>query len=602
MVTTVARKPETFFEEMKRYVGFTDEDGRLLQSVGKLMEPFFPTMAERFYDRIGEHPGAARVFTGGSEQIERLRQSLQIWARRLFIGPYDEAYATERYKIGVRHVQIGLSQRYMISAMGVVRNHLLEGLSVVLRSEPERLETTRLALDKLLNLDLNMMCESYFQETIRNLSDLNRRLERANLELAELSRVKSDFLATTSHELRTPLNSILGFTRLILDGLCETREEERELLRDVLSSAEHLLSIVNDILDIGRIEAGKLRLNSEPVDLRPIIQEAKAVVGVQVAAKRLTLVDETESVELPRIIADHDRTKQVLINLLGNAVKFTDKGWITLKCRSHPEGGYIELEVQDTGIGVPAEKQRLLFEKFRQIDSSFTRAQGGSGLGLAISRTLLEMMGGRIRLWSAGPGCGTTVTFSLPIWRGSDDPVHLAGQELLVTMGNEHGVRVLIVDNDPEFRRFLKTALVKHGYYVLGAATADDGLDAARRFRPQVLVVDWALPRRPGAELGDGVDLVAQLQNDSLVREPYFPTRFRYGRVGDEPQNSAVVRELFCLMVTGYDPALLRERLAPLQITVEILQKPIEADKFLGRLDQVLHRSTVSSPPLNLPA
>jgi CheY-like chemotaxis protein len=312
-------------------------------------------------------------------------------------------------------------------------------------------------------------------------------------------------------------------------------------------------------------------------------------------------VDETEPEDLPRIFADRDRIKQILINLLGNAAKFTDKGWITLKCRRHPAGGFVELEVQDTGIGVPAEKQQLLFEKFRQVDSSFTRSQGGSGLGLAISRTLLEMMGGRIRLWSAGPGCGTTVTFSLPLWRGLDDPVHVAGQEALTTVGNEHGVRVLIVDNDPQFRRYLKTSLVKRGYYVLGAATADDALDAARRFRPRVLVVDWALPRRPGAELGDGVDLVAQLQNDILVREPYSPTRFHYGRVGSEPQNGALVRELYCLMVTGYDPALLRERLAPLQITLEILQKPIDAEKIIGQLEQVVRGSAGSPPERSLP-
>jgi signal transduction histidine kinase/ActR/RegA family two-component response regulator len=574
----VARKPETFFEEMKRYVDFTEEDGRLLQSIGGLMEPFYPTMAERFYDRIAEHPDAARVFTGGAEQVERLKRTLQVWVGRLFTGPFDEDYATECYKIGVRHVETGVPQRYMISAMGVVRSHLQEGLSAVLRPQPERLEAARRALDKILNLDLNMMCESYFQESIRNLSELNRKLERANLELAELSRVKTEFLATTSHELRTPLNSILGFTRLVLDGLCETREEERELLRDVLSSAEHLLSIVNDILDIGRIEAGKLRLNSEAVDLRPTLQEAKAVVGVQMAAKHLTLVDETETLSLPRIVADRDRIKQVLINLLGNAAKFTDKGWITLRARHFPERGYVELEVQDTGIGIPPERQRLLFQKFRQVDSSFTRPQGGSGLGLAISRTLLEMMGGRIRLWSAGVGCGTTVTFSLPLWRDLDDPVHIAGREALVAIGNEHGVRALIVDNDPEFRRYLKTALVKHGYYVLAAATADDAVDAARRFRPQVLVVDFALPRRPGAELGDGADVVAQLQTGALVRGVH------------------------CFMITGYDPEQVRERLALLQITPEILQKPIDAGKFLARLDQLLRRSAVAPPELTLPA
>lgn len=560
---------------MKRYVDFTEEEALLLQAVGPQMERFFPSMAERFYQRISQHPDAARVFSGGREQIERLKQTLQVWARRVFSGTYDEGYASERYKIGVRHVLIGLPERYMISAMGVIRVQLQEGLAEVLRSDSERLESTRLALDKILNLDLNMMCESYFQESIRHLSDLNRQLERANLELAELSQVKTEFLATTSHELRTPLNSILGFTRLILDGLCESREEERELLQDVLSSAEHLLSIVNDILDVAKIEAGKLRLNPEPVDLNAAIREAKAVVAVQAASKRLTFVDETESLKLPRVSADFARTKQVLLNLFINALKFTDKGWITLRARPYLERGYVEIELQDTGVGIPPEKQRFLFEKFRQIDSSFTRPQGGSGLGLAISRTLVEMMGGRIRLASAGVGCGTTVTFSLPIHREREDAVHVAGKEALAAAGHERGVRVLVVDNDTEFRHYLKTLLVKYGYYVLGAATADDAVDAARRFRPQVLVVDLALPQRPGANLGDGADVIAHLQTGALIGEHY------------------------CFMVTGYDPAQVRERLGLLQITPEILQKPIDGEKFLERLEQILHRAPVTSGDSN---
>jgi signal transduction histidine kinase len=560
----VTRKPETFFEEMKRYVGFSSDDARLLAGVGARMDPYLPEMSERFYDQITQHPEADKVFTGGQVQIDRLKASLQVWAKRLFRGPFDEDYAAERYKIGVRHVLIGLPQRYMISAMGIVRTHLQESLGKVFPGQAERLEMTRLSLDKILNIDLNMMCESYFQESIRHLRELNRRLERANLELAELSHVKTEFLATTSHELRTPLNSILGFSRLILDGLCDSRDEEKELLRDVFSSAEHLLSIVNDLLDVAKIEAGKLRLARDTVDLKAVIQEAKAVVAVQAASKHLTLVDESESALLPPVMADPARSKQVLINLLSNSIKFTDKGWITLRARAFPNRGFVELEIQDTGIGIAPAKQAHLFEKFQQLDSSFTRQQGGSGLGLSICRSLVEMMGGRIRVWSAGIGCGTTVTFSLPVQRQVEDTVHVKGKEALVAAGDEGGTRVLIVDNDPEFRHYFKILMTKHGYYVLTAATADDGLDGARRFRPQVVIVDLALPQRPGSELGDGADLVAQLQSGTLVRE------------------------IFCFMVTGYEPSDVRERLSLLQVTPEIWQKPLDGEKFLKRMDEVL--------------
>lgn len=567
----MTRKPETFFEEMKRYVGFTEDDGRLLQAVSERMEPYLPDMSERFYDQITQHPDAGKVFTGGQDQIDRLKRTLQVWAKRLFRGPYDEDYAAERYKIGVRHVAIGLPQRYMISAMGVIRSFLLERTGEVLAGS-EALKSTQLALDRILNIDLNMVCESYFQESVRYLRELNRRLERANFELAELSHVKTQFLGTTSHELRTPLNSILGFTRLILDGLCDSRDEERELLRDVYSSAEHLLSIVNDLLDVAKIEAGKLRLTPHVVDLQRVIAEAKAVVNVQVVAKQLTLVDETETSVLPLVVADPARAKQVLINLLSNAVKFTEKGWITLRGRALPERGFVELEIQDTGIGIAPVKQQHLFEKFQQLDSTFTRQQGGSGLGLSICRSLVEMMGGRIKLSSAGLGCGTTVTFSLPIHREEESDVHVAGKDALTVQGDETGARILVVDNDADFRSYMKTLLAKQGYYVLTAATADDALDAARRFQPQIVIVDLALPQRPGAELRDGADLVAQLQTGALIRG------------------------LHCFIVTGYDPVDVRERLALLQITPEIWQKPLDCEKFLKRLEDVRNAANLEEP------
>ena len=134
----MTRKPETFFEEMKRYVGFSEEDARLLQAVDARMDPYLAAMSERFYDQITQHPEAGKVFTGGQEQIDRLKRTLQVYAKRLFRGPFDEDYAAGRYKIGVRHVLIGLPQRYMISAMGVVRIHLPECLGEILRSEPAR--------------------------------------------------------------------------------------------------------------------------------------------------------------------------------------------------------------------------------------------------------------------------------------------------------------------------------------------------------------------------------------------------------------------------------------------------------------------------------
>jgi len=403
---------ESFFEEMKRYLGFSAEDAALLQRLGPRMEKYFPEMAERFYAQIPLHPNAFRVFTGGEAQVARLKQTLQQWARGLFAGAYDAAYAEERYQIGHRHVRAGVEQKYIISAMGIVRTFLSECLLLEFPASDERLRYAH-SLSKILDLDLNLICESYMHATMHGLRSLNQQLERANEDLAEASRTKNEFLAHISHELRTPLNSILGFTKLILDGLCKTPAEERELLRDVFASAQHLLSLVNDLLDIGRIEAGRMSLHVEEIDVRHLFDSTLPLVAIQVVEKQLELRDETLGVKLPRIRADEVRLRQVLLNLLSNAVKFTAKGSITLRARA--EEGFLRIEVEDTGMGIPVHLRGAVFHKFVQVPAGQSRRTGGTGLGLAISRRLVEMMGGQIGIEGGSSGRGTCVWLTVPL-------------------------------------------------------------------------------------------------------------------------------------------------------------------------------------------
>jgi signal transduction histidine kinase len=414
---------ETFIEEMKRYLGFTEGDAALLQMLGPRLEKYLPEMAERFYSQIPFHSNAFRVFTGGEAQISRLKQTLQRWAGGLFSGVYDQAYAEERFQIGYRHVRIGLEQKYVISAMGIVRSFFNDCLLQEVPQMEERLPLAG-ALGKILDIDLNLMCESYMRATVQNLRSLNEQMERANRQLAEAGHSKDQFLAHISHELRTPLNSILGFSKLILDGLCPNPEEERQLLRDVFASAQHLLGLVNDILDIGRIEAGKLSLQSDEVSLRAILDSTLPLVAIQAAERNLSLIDATAGVALPVVRADEVRLRQVLLNLLSNAVKFTNFGSVTVRAlpNEEPEGEsgaasppLIRVEVEDTGIGVPPEKRESVFQKFFQADPSYSRRLGGTGLGLAISRSLVELMGGTIGLQDGKDGRGTLVWFTVPL-------------------------------------------------------------------------------------------------------------------------------------------------------------------------------------------
>ncbi len=405
---------ESFVEEMKRYLHFCEDDAILLKNLGPLMEHYLPEMAERFYAQIPHHPGASRVFTGGNEQVERLKKTLQAWGRGLFNGVYDERYADDRYQIGFRHVRIGLDQKYVISAMGVVRSFLLERLFDEFPAREERLAYSQ-ALSKMLDLDLNLMCDSYFRATMSHLQALNQELEQASVQLAEASAIKDEFLAQVSHDLRTPLNSILSFTKLVLDGVCTSPQEEKEVLRDVFSSGQLLLRLVNDLLDISCIEAGKLALNLEELDPRAILDSTLPLVAVQAASQNLRLIDETLDQNLPWVRSDEIRFRQVLLNLLSNAVKFTASGHVTVRAVHNRHDGHLRFEIEDTGLGIPTEKRNAMFEKFVRHDHKSLRGTNGAGLGLAIAKKLVEMMHGKIGLESAPGGKGSLAWFTLPL-------------------------------------------------------------------------------------------------------------------------------------------------------------------------------------------
>ena len=246
-------------------------------------------------------------------------------------------------------------------------------------------------------------------------------IETAWKEAQTANQLKSEFLATTSHELRTPLNAIIGCVRIVRDGYCDDQEEEMEFLQRADEAAIHLLGIINDLLDVAKIEAGKLSVVMEPIDLRQILKEVINLQTVHIQQKGLQLIT-SEYLEPIPVQVDPAKLKQVLINVIGNAVKFTEKGSITIKTRIEPAGNHIDnsgtnvvVSVKDTGVGIAPAQQDKLFHPFVMVDGTTTRQFGGTGLGLAISRNLIELMGGSIILLSAGSGKGTTVAITLPL-------------------------------------------------------------------------------------------------------------------------------------------------------------------------------------------
>ncbi|MEO1374301.1 MAG: sensor histidine kinase [Cyanobacteria bacterium J06635_10] len=263
--------------------------------------------------------------------------------------------------------------------------------------------------------ELNQLGQALSQ-MVERLKTCADELEIAWKDAKTANQSKSHFLATTSHELRNPLNIIINSIRLVRDDLCDDREEEKEFLKRADETAIHLLGIINDLLDISRIEAGKFSVVMKPIDLRLVIKDVITLQSVNIQEKGLQL-NVPDLKEQIRVNADTAKLKQVLINVVGNATKFTDAGSITIttEIQHHLSKYWVTVAVKDTGIGINTEEQQKLFRPFVMLDGSTTRKYRGTGLGLAISRNLIELMGGTITLESPGLQQGTTVKITLPL-------------------------------------------------------------------------------------------------------------------------------------------------------------------------------------------
>ncbi|GAX34280.1 sensor histidine kinase [Nodularia sp. NIES-3585] len=256
---------------------------------------------------------------------------------------------------------------------------------------------------------------------------LYKELEAARQKAEEASRLKTEFLANVSHEIRTPLNGMIGFLKLILEGMADDPEEQNQFLLEAHHLSIHLLNIINDILDIAKIEAGKMELVCSPVKLNELFEEVENFLRPQAESRDLSFWMDTLPTSDEIIVqGNFQRLLQVMLNLVNNAIKFTQEGGITVsadlvlkkvKFQDQEFPGMVRVRVADTGIGVSLDKQDKLFQLFSQVDGSRTRQYGGTGLGLVISQKLIEAMGGEVHFYSLGEGLGSTVTFTVPLYQ-----------------------------------------------------------------------------------------------------------------------------------------------------------------------------------------
>ncbi len=262
-------------------------------------------------------------------------------------------------------------------------------------------------------------------DSVRELASLQQQLGQCQQDLARAreaacraEQTRSEFLANISHELRTPLNSTIGLLRLVLDGMTDSREERQEFVEQAYLSALQLLDSITVLLDLGQLQARTLALRADAVNLRELLAEAEAILRPQAFAQHLDLVFEPLPTQDELIVCgDAQRLLQVLLNLVGNGLKFTPAGRVCVRVQVSRACDWVQVQISDTGIGVPLDRLPDLFQPFYQVDGARTRQYGGLGLGLAISRQLMEAMGGSVDFYSLGAGLGATVTVQIPLYQ-----------------------------------------------------------------------------------------------------------------------------------------------------------------------------------------
>jgi signal transduction histidine kinase/CheY-like chemotaxis protein len=362
---------------------------------------------------------------------------------------------------------------------------------------------------------LNAGLEERIEERTEALQRQQAELREMNLQLEIANRHKSEFLANMSHELRTPLNAIIGFSEVLLEKMFgELNDKQDEYLNDILSSGKYLLSLINDILDLSKVEAGKLELEPSVVVLKPLLEGSLVMVKERAMAHGLTLSLEVAD-DLDTVIGDERKLKQILFNLLSNAVKFTpDKGKVGVKATR--VGDLVQIAVWDTGVGIAPQDQQRIFEEFQQVGRGLSGKTEGTGLGLTLTKKFVELHGGTIGVEST-PGVGSTFTFTLPL-DATTRPTALAPvladtPQQQDTTTSASGALVLVIEDDLKSADLLRIYLTEAGYTVHMARDGAEGLEKVRRLVPDVVILDVLLPRV------DGWGFLTQVKGDPATKD-----------------------------------------------------------------------------------
>jgi PAS domain S-box-containing protein len=389
--------------------------------------------------------------------------------------------------VGVMSIQSNIENAYTQRDVS-----LLQSITNQLTTAIENAELVN-GLESVLQEQRQLLVE--LQRTNQSLKDQREQAEKA-------SKVKSEFLANMSHELRTPLNAIIGFSEiLIADYATCSKEVVEEFLENIGKSGKHLLHLINDVLDLSKVESGKMELRSADCDLMEMMEDVRGTMKPIADRKEVHIVTEYNA-RIKTIFADQQKFKQILYNLLSNAVKFSHTGG-TVMIHTNIVDEMLEIKIEDHGIGIKQEDQYRIFQAFQQVDSSYSRKYQGSGLGLALAKKFVEIHGGTITFLSEY-GAGSTFRFTLPINnRMTDHQKNIPGSAPLV----------LVVEDTPEVARLLEVYLTEGGYRVAVAVNGVQAVEMAKELRPHAITLDVMLP------LKDGWTVLRELKSDESTRQ-----------------------------------------------------------------------------------
>ncbi len=413
----------------KAFLEFGADDAKRLAALAPFARKYANEIIEELYTHFLSF-NDSREFFHDQAALDRIKRHQKRYFLRLTSGRYDRKYIADRLQVGAVHERIGLVVKLYLGAYRRYLDSVARRLWGAAGGSPRQGFEAFRSLLKIVFLDIGLAIDTYVSERERTIRVKNQELAEQYRRVQEANRLKSQFLANMSHELRTPLNAIIGFSELLHDGKAGSVDaRQKEFLADSLANAHHLLGLINDVLDLAKVESGTMSFNPEPVDIAELVREAEQAVEASAARKHIDLRTEIQAkVAAPTL--DRARLKQVLFNYLSNAVKFTAEGGRVV-VRLRVDGGQLVVEVEDSGIGITEEDLPRLFTQFQQLDGSSSKKYPGTGLGLAITRQVVEAQGGTVGVRSTA-GAGSTFYARLPLARrsepnGSSVPSHQSG-------------------------------------------------------------------------------------------------------------------------------------------------------------------------------